>query len=215
MHLAFRTALKLLHPLMPFLTEELWSEMGYGAEGSFLMTSEWPQVFAKDQLTAWNLNQATLDLVDAKRDLIRAARQLRADYNIKPSQDIRFIVRPVDDRMARTLEEEVESVNLLVRGTIDLDPDYTPEGATPGLVSKAGNVFMPADGLIDVAAEVERLGKQLEELVEHIERSKARLSNENFVSKAPEDVVEQHRAKQNDLIEKADKIRALLKSLTA
>jgi valyl-tRNA synthetase len=213
MHTAFSTALKLLHPLMPFITEELWAEMGYGGEGEFLMQAEWPKTFAKETREVWHLNQATLDLVDAKRDLIRAARQLRADYSIKPSQEIDFIVRPVDAAMGATLAAEVESVNLLVRGTVTLNPDYKPEGATPGLVSKAGNVFMPADDLIDVEAEVERLSKQLEELVGHIERSKARLSNDNFVSKAPEDVVEQHRAKQNDLIEKADKIRALLKSL--
>ena len=214
MHTAFRAALKLLHPLMPFLTEELWSELGYGGEGEFLMTSAWPEAFDADTRGAWGLNTEILDLVDAKRDLIRAARQLRADYNIKPSRAIDFVVRPVDAAMAETLSSELDSVNLLVAGSVTLDPDYRPEGAAPGLVSKAGNVFMPADGLIDVAAETDRLEKQLRELVGHIERSRARLANDNFVSKAPPEVVEQHRAKQNDLVEKADKVRALLKSLS-
>jgi valyl-tRNA synthetase len=67
--------------------------------------------------------------------------------------------------------------------------------------------------LFDVEAEVERLNKQLTELKGHIDRSHARLTNHAFISKAPEDVVAQHRAQQQELIEKPDKVRALLKSL--
>jgi valyl-tRNA synthetase len=213
MHHAFKTALQLLHPLMPFVTEELWEAMGYGGDGEFLMKTAWPVTFSKEVRTAWGLTQENMDLVDAKRDLIRAARQLRADYNIKPSQEISFIVRPATADLAETLAQEIESLNQLVRGTVTLDTEYRPEGATPGLVSKAGNVFMPADGLIDVEAETARIEKQLNEMIGHIERSKARLSNDAFVSKAPAEVVEQHRSQQNEMIEKADKLRALLKSL--
>jgi len=214
MNHVFRKALKLLHPLMPFLTEELWHEMGYAGEAEFLMKADWPEAFDKETRSAWGLTKANMEFVVSKRDLIRAARQLRADYNIKPSQEIDFIVKPVSGDMAGSLEGELESLNLLVKGTVTIDSGYTPEGAAPGLVSKAGNVFMPADGLIDVEAEVERLTKQLEELIGHIDRSNARLNNEAFISKAPAEVVEQHRAKQQELVEKADKIRALLKSLT-
>ncbi len=215
MHHAFRNALKLLHPLMPFLTEELWHEMGYADESDFIMQADWPRTFEKSIRDEWGLTKANMEFVVAKRDLIRAARQLRADYNIKPSQDIDFIVKPVSAEMADSLQDELESLNLLVKGTVSIDAGYTPAGAAPGLVSKVGNVFMPADGLIDVDAEVERLTKQLDELIGHIDRSNARLNNESFVSKAPAAVVEQHRAKQQELVEKADKIRALLKSLTS
>jgi len=213
MHHVFQNALKMLHPLMPFITEELWETMGYRGDGPFLMKSAWPKTFDKETRKAWKLTRDNMEFVDAKRDLIRAARQLRADYNIKPSQDIGFIVRPSTGEMAAGLSEELDSINRLVKGAITLDPDYRPEGAAPGLVSKAGNVFMPAEGLIDVKAEVERLNKQLKELEGHISRSHARLSNESFVSKAPPDVVEQHREQQKTLIGKADKVRALLKSL--
>ncbi len=151
--------------------------------------------------------------VDAKRDLIRVARQLRADYNLKPSQDIDFIVRPASAKTGELLALEVDSINRLVRGQVKIIPDYKTSGAAPGLVSKAGNVYMPAEGLIDVEAETARLQKQLDELEGHINRSHARLSNDAFVSKAPEAVVEQQRAQQQELIEKADKIRGLLKSL--
>jgi valyl-tRNA synthetase len=214
MHHAFKTAITLLHPLMPFLTEELWEAMGYrGEAGDFLMKSAWPKPFDKTTRETWGLTEENMAYVDAKRDLIRVARQLRADYNLKPSQDIDFIVRPASAKTGELLALEVDSINRLVRGQVKIIPDYKTSGAAPGLVSKAGNVYMPAEGLIDVEAETARLQKQLDELEGHINRSHARLSNDAFVSKAPEAVVEQQRAQQQELIEKADKIRGLLKSL--
>ncbi|MGA0370145.1 MAG: valine--tRNA ligase, partial [Kiritimatiellia bacterium] len=213
MHHAFKTAITLLHPLMPFLTEELWEVMGYRGEGNFLMKSEWPKPFDKASREAWRLTEENMAFVDAKRDLIRVARQLRADYNIKPSQEIEFIVRPANAGMGEALAAEIDSLNRLVRGQVRLEADYKAEGAVPGLVSKAGNVYMPADDLIDVEAEMARLQKQLEELEGHINRSHLRLSNEAFIRKAPEEVVEQQRAQQQELIDKAEKIRGLLKSL--
>lgn len=213
MHTAFKTAITLLHPLMPFLTEELWEAMGYRGEGDFLMRSAWPKSFDKATRTAWALTEENMVFVDAKRDLIRVARQLRADYNIKPSQEIDFIVRPSSTKLGEALAGEIEALNRLVRGKVRLDAAYKAEGAVPGLVSKAGNVYMPADDLIDVDAETARLQKQLDELEGHINRSHVRLSNDAFISKAPEAVVEQQRAQQKELIEKADKIRGLLKSL--
>lgn len=214
MHYAFRTALTLLHPLMPFITEELWEAMGYRGEGDFLMKSAWPAPLDAGVLSAWGLDEGVLAFVDAKRDLIRAARQLRADYNLKPGQEIEYIVRPEDEGMAARLGVEIASVNAFVRGRVTLDAEYVPAGAAPGLVSKAGMVFMPAEGLIDVAAEVERIGKQLEEVEGHLARGQARLSNENFTSKAPAHVVAQIQEQQDGLIEKAEKLRALLASLS-
>jgi valyl-tRNA synthetase len=145
--------------------------------------------------------------------VIRVARQLRSDYNLKPSQEISYVVRPTGKDVTGQLGEDLPSINRLVRGTVTLDPDYKATGAVPALVSKAGNVFMPVEGLIDVEAEVERLEKQVKELEGHIDRAHARLNNENFISKAPAEVIEQHRAQQQELIEKADKVRGLLKSL--
>jgi valyl-tRNA synthetase len=226
MHEVFRTALKLLHPLMPFLTEELWHELNYGGEacpsrrsetarGDFLMKADWPKSIAKDQREAWKLTEANMEFVDAKRDVIRVARQLRSDYNLKPSQQISYVVRPTSAEVGYQLEQDIASINRLVRGTVNLDAEYEAEGAVPALVSKAGNVFMPVEGLIDIDAEVERLQKQLKELEGHINRAHGRLNNENFVSKAPAEVIEQQRAQQKELIGKADKVRALLKSLQA
>jgi len=215
MHHTFRTALTLLHPLMPFITEELWEAMGYRGDGTFLMKSEWPTAFGPERYADWGLDERLLAFVDAKRDLIRAARQLRADYNIKPSQEIEYIVRPEDDGIAAALEAEIASLNQFVRGRVRLERAYQPEGAAPGLVSKAGMVFMPADGLIDVAAESERIGKQLKDVEGHIARGHARLGNDAFVSKAPPHVVAQIQEQQDGLTEKAEKLRALLKSLGA
>lgn len=213
MHHAFQTALKLLHPLMPFLTEELWETMGYRGDGPFLMKSAWPEPFADDTLEAWGLREEIAEFVDAKRDLIRAARQLRADYNLKPSQSIRYIVRPAHPELAERLHAERDSINQLVRGEVTFDADWQPEGAAPGLVSKAGMVFMPADGLIDVAAEKERIQKQLKETEGHITRMQGRLNNTSFVSKAPPDIVAQQQAQLDELLEKAGKLKTLLASL--
>jgi len=215
MHHTFQTALALLHPLMPFLTEELWEAMGYRGDGPFLMKSAWPKPFDDATREAWGLSSSVLEFVDAKRDLIRAARQLRADYNLKPGQEIAYIVRPANEAIGQELAAELDALNQLVRGQVTLDADYAPAGAAPGLVSKAGMVFMPADGLIDVAAEVDRLQKQLAETDGHITRSRARLGNEAFISKAPENIVAQQQEQLDGLVEKAEKLRALLKSLQA
>ncbi len=214
-HLAFSTALRMLHPLMPFLTEELWANMGYQGEAEFLMKSAWPQPLSQDQRTAWGLSQETMNFVEAKRDLIRAARQLRSDYNLKPSQMIDYIVVPARPELQEALDMEKASIEGFIRGTLCVDSAYEPQGAAPGLLSKSGHVYMPVDGLIDVEAERERIAKQLKETEGHIQRGQGRLSNEKFISKAPPEVVEQAQEQQRTLVEKADKLRLLLKSLGA
>jgi valyl-tRNA synthetase len=213
MHVAFRGALQLMHPLMPFITEELWESMGYNQTQRFIMRSAWPKGFNEATRKAWKLDAKTLDFVEAKRDMIRVARQMRADYNLKPSQAVRFIVKPSRDTWVDDLRADTESIGKLIRGSVEIDAAYEPKGAVPGLVSRVGYVYMPVEGLIDLEAERTRLKKQVEELEGHIARGNQKLANDSFVSKAPREVVEQIREQQKGLIEKADKVRALLANL--
>ena len=215
MHRVFRDSMKLLHPLMPFITEELWEKMGYNTDGPFIMQADWPVGFSADEKARLGLDERVLSFVEAKRDMIRAARQLRADYNIKPSQVITYIVKPTDASIAEGLSADAASTGKLVRGEVQYDAHYSPEGAVPGLLSSVGYVYMPVDGLIDVAAEIERLSAQLEDTRKHIANGEKKLSNTSFIERAPEQVVKQQRDQQERLLEKAGKLESLLESLQA
>jgi valyl-tRNA synthetase len=214
MHHVYACALRLLHPFMPFVTEELWHGMGYGREENTILRAPWPKPWTADRLQAWGITDEVVAYVDAKHELIRAGRQLRADYSIVPSQKVDFILKPSSaDGAGRLRADEAPLRSLLRAGTITIDPGFTPPKAVPGAVSGLGSLYMPLEGLIDVAAERTRLNGQIEKLAEELDRVRRKLDNPDFVNKAKPEVVEQQRARRQESEEKLAKLRKLLEAL--
>ncbi|NQU38675.1 MAG: valine--tRNA ligase [Lentisphaerae bacterium] len=220
LHYALGTALRLLHPIMPFLTEELWHAMGYTATidrkdpAGFIMKAPWPTPWPDQQLTDWGVDAATTEYVERKHELIRLGRTLRADFGIVPNKAIDYIVKPHDAEGATRLESDRASVAALLKAQmLTVDEAFEPPQAMPSSVGGLGTLYMPLAGLLDVEAEVARLGGQLEKVVSGINQITRKLSNRAFVERAPEAVVEQQRENQKELMEKRDKIERLIETI--
>ncbi len=204
--------LRLLHPFMPFITEELAHQMGFLGEAETIMFEPFPE---DDGFR--NADAATLARIDGKFELVRAGRFLKASYNLPDGKKVKFFVKAVDAESLAFLESEKASMmSLLNAEEIEFSlADYDPaaNGAAPSRVCALGTVYLPLAGLIDVAAEKAKLEKQKKELTGWIAGTKARLGNEKFLAKAPENVVADTKAQLASMEEKLARTEELLDSL--
>ncbi len=211
MHHCFSVALRLLHPLMPFLTEELWHGMGYGLDGETIMTAQWPE--AKD-LALRGMAQPHVEYVDLKHDLIRLARQLRADYGIAPGEKAVFGIKAASAVAAEQLRADAAGISLLAKASeLVIDVAYVPGKAMPAAVNALGTIYMSL-GNVDPEAECAKLRAQIGEVDAELGRVKAKLDNPNFVQRAKLDVVNQTRARHEELVEKRQKLERLVEGLS-
>jgi len=216
MHYVFSSAIRLLHPFIPFITEELWHGMGYNASCDSIQTAPWPKALSEEELAEFGVDLQMVEYVDAKHDLIRTGRTLRSDYNLTPRQQAKFVIRPPKKEIGDLLRADLASVSgLLGAESIEVNRDYTPAGAMPSGISQLGAVYMSIEGLVDVEAEVAKLKKQLETVENGITGITKKLSNENFVKRAPADVVAGEEKKKTDLLEKREKLQKLIDTLSS
>ena len=214
MHHVFSSALKLLHPVIPFVTEELWHAMGYAVDDATIQLENWPEPVSSECMAAWGVNSKSVDYVESKQDLVRTGRLLKADYNLAAKRTS-FIIKPGGDKFADLLEKDVASyISLLKAEAFTIDADYTPSNAVPSAITKLGNLYMPVDGLIDTTAEVARLGKELDKVQSHLAIVSKKLENQKFVANAPKEVVDTQKELKKELLEKCDKLNKLITTLS-
>ena len=214
MHHVFSTALRLLHPLMPFLTEELWHGMGYGAADDSVMLAPWPAALDAGDLNEWGISPAGVAYVDARQELVRIGRTLRADCGIAPAQAVDFTLRPLSPEHAGRLAADTATVVALLKaGTFAIDKDFAPAKAMPSGITPLGTLYMSLEGVMDVEAEKKKLSTQLGKVDEDLQRVTRKLENMDFVSKAPPQVVDQQKARKAELLEKREKLTKLIDML--
>ena len=207
------TFLKLLHPIMPFVTDELYHQMGFATADDSIMKTEWPAAIPEDVLNGYGATQAAEDDAEAKFELIRAIRAVRANYGIATSKALDMVVAPANDEMLEFLKRDEASFKALVNaGDLKFVPGYQPEGPSGVAVSTAATAYIPLAGIVDLDAEKKRLEKQEAELAKYVGVVEKKLSNEKFVSKAPADVVAQERAKLAEAQEKLARVREQMKA---
>ncbi|MCS6770744.1 MAG: valine--tRNA ligase [Kiritimatiellae bacterium] len=211
MHHVFERALRLLHPLMPFLTEELWHAMGYGSDEEFIMFAPWPRA---ENSTLRGMAQPYVEYVDLKHDLIRLARQLRADYNIPPHAKADFAIRPASEERANALRADAESIALLIQaGNLSIDTSFSPGRPLPSALNDLGTVYLVL-GEVDLEAERARLAENLAAVSREIEKIDARLANPDFLQKAKLDVIQQTKSRREELVARREKLSAILSGLS-
>ena len=203
----FYKALRLLHPYMPFVTEEVAHQLGYLKGDESIMRSEFPVGYSDAQKQSWGLSQETYDFVNAKREAITALRALRAEYKVAPSTFVKVTIATDDDRA----KAEAESLKKAMRAE---SVDFAPAGsdfAMPSKITRFGTVYLSLEGLVDKAAEAKRIAGELAKLAGFIKSNEAKLSNENFVAHAPEAVVAEARRKLAENKEKVAQLEKLAK----
>jgi len=206
----FSKALRLLHPYMPFITEELWHEMGYGAADETILKASWPVAFSDQDCSVWGVSETVREFIQNKRELITAGRALRAEYGIAPSKFIDYVIQTSE---ADRFMADLDSLKTQLRSENVQILQQPPTHAMPGTVCKLGTVYLPLDGLIDTAAEKKRLADEIAKVQGFLKGIDAKLSNEGFVSKAPAQVIEQQRAKKIEHEETVARLQKLLNAL--
>ncbi|MGN0794540.1 MAG: class I tRNA ligase family protein, partial [Aristaeellaceae bacterium] len=200
--------LKLLHPFMPFLTEQVYKSLP-GAEG-FLMLQPWPEIrpeldFPEDE-----------KLMGGVIEMIRAIRNLRTEMNVAPSKrtHMMFVVNPgwedtlkASDMYFRRLAGASE--------TAVISADQLGDEKTVSAVTEAATIYIPLGDLVDFDKELARLAKEQENLSKEIARAEGKLSNQGFVAKAPAALVEQEKAKLALNQQKLEQVTARIAELKA
>jgi len=208
--------LRLFHPFVPFITEELWHGMGYADDmppdqgGRSIMTAHWPAAFKDDFKALYGLDETIDELVAAKHELVTAGRNLRGIGNIPFAKKVEYILKPAGD-LDPNETEVIQS--LLNAEPLRVDSAYAPRKGTPAARSAMGEVFLPLDGLVDVEAEKDRLQKQLTKIESEIEKVNAKLGNPNFVEKVPPEVLQENKDRLADWQEKEAQTRGALEYL--
>ena len=198
--------MRLLHPFMPFITEEIWQNLPH--KGESITVAEWPKV--RPELS----NQEASEQMKLLVEIIRSVRNIRAEVNTPMSKKIAMIINAHDEKILDTLEtnkaylERFCNPEMLTIGVGAL----APEKAMTAVVSGA-EIYLPLQGLINIEEEITRLEKELEKLNKEVERVQKKLANEKFVAKAPAQVVEEERAKEKDYLEKRATVQERLEEL--
>jgi len=201
LHFVFDACLKLLHPFMPFLTEAIWGMLPR-ADDKPLMVSAWPRP------SKVSIDRDVADMVMKKYELIRAGRNLRAEYDIPPDKKMRFAVKPAGDEERDFILRERDNVALMLRASeVNVDAHFAPAKMAPSAITPMGTIYLCLEGEIDVEAEAARWSKQHEKVSGDLERSRRKLENPDFLRKAPPDVVQRERERLSTLTAQSEKIR--------
>ena len=198
---------KLLHPFMPFITEELWAETaGEGGRSSLLCHAAWPSPDFEDEDAAADINWLI--------DLVTGIRSVRSEMNVPPAAVAPLVVIGADTPTRERLERHDSAVRRLARiGDISL-AESAPRGAAQIVLGEA-TVCLPLGSLIDLEAEAARLQKEVGKLTEEIARLTKKLSNDKFVANAPEEVVAAEREKLAEYRAAQEKLAVALERVRA
>ena len=183
---AFGTILRLLHPVMPFMTEELWDRFGYGPQGSLIRTA-WPEAVTVAGAAA------ARDELDWVVTLISEVRGLRAEMNVPPSIKVPLLLQDATPETLARGKTWIEAISRMARATeVEAVEGDAPRGVAQVTVGEA-TVMLPLAHVIDLAAERARLIREQTKAEDEAERVRKKLSNSEFVSRAKEEVVEENR----------------------
>jgi len=203
----FEAALRLLHPVMPFITEALWQRLPGRAAGASISVAPWPGADRRAN------DPAALDRFALVQELVGALRSIRADYGVQPGQSIRAFITDAPLAGAKTFDAERATIMRLARLT-GLELGKAPEGAgATAVLSDGSAVFVPLEDAIDLDKECGRLKSEHSRLVQQIQNQNGKLSNAQFVSRAPAEVVDKERRKLDDWREQADVLSQKLERL--
>ena len=196
--------LRLLHPFMPFLTEEIWQKLPH--KGESIMVSPWVLDSDFDELSEKSMNTIM--------ETIKIIRNLRAELGVPPKKQSEVILLVNDVSLAKIINQNQIYLNKLAASEplkfLNVN-DSKPEHALSGVVEGV-EIFLPLEGLIDVEKETARLQKELDKLKKNIESTQNKLNNEKFISKAPPEVIQSERDKLAAAQEKINSIEDRIKT---
>jgi valyl-tRNA synthetase len=184
--------LRLLHPIMPFITEEIWQHLPH--DGESIMIASWPE--------------ASADMSDKKAegdmelliDVIRAVRNIYSEMNVPPSSKAQIFIKSPDDAVRSVLKEQVSYIYHLANASeVTIEAEIGKPASSATAVVNEVEIYVPLAGLIDVQKEIDRLTKRLEKAASDLSKVEKKLTNGAFLTKAPADIVAKEKEKKAEL----------------
>ena len=189
--------LRLMHPIMPFITETIWQRVQPLSD--FSKTDDSIMVQAFPQFDANKCDQQAIDDLEWVKHFIVAIRNIRGEMDISPSKSLPVLLKNINALDQRRLDENEQFLSSLAKlESISVLSDSEQAPACASAVVGDLSVLIPMAGLIDKEAELARLDKAIDKLEKDADRTRGKLSNENFVSKAPAAVIDKEKAKLNE-----------------
>lgn len=197
----FRRSLQLLHPLMPFITEELWHRLEMG--GRSILDSQWPGPLP--------CQPEVVGLVDRLREVIGGIRQVRAEMRVPPKSKVDCIVNTADEQLAKFLKEQEPLVGGLAKVSgVKIDAVRPKDSAV--VVFADCEVYLPLTGVVDIKKELKRLRQEVVELEKLISEIDHRLENTNFLERAKPEVVAREEVRRKEFSARRNRLKRLLES---
>jgi valyl-tRNA synthetase len=208
--------LRLLHPFLPFITEELWQGMGFNGElpadqgGRTIMRALWPVPFDEEFKAHYGLDETAEKLAAAKYQTVEMGRNLRGEFNIASNKRVRFVLKPA----GQLAPEEAEVLRLLLNAEpLDVLDNYAAPKGTPTVLTPLGELYLPLEGLIDVEAERARLAKEIAKVEAELVKVRTKLADENFTAKVPAKVLDEHKQRETNWAEKLVQLKKMRDTL--
>ena len=213
--MCLKNMLKMLHPFMPFITEEIWSFLPHGEEqadnpNNYLIKASWPEfslscVFPKASKT-----------LETAMEAIRAIRNIRAEADAAPSKKLRAVIVAEGDVLdtLKDAERYIKNLANITDVAFVSAKEEAPEESMSAVINGA-EIYIPLEDLVDYKAEYERLLKEQKKLEGEVKRVEGKLSNQGFISKAPEKVINEEKEKMVKYKEMLEKVTSRLEMIKA
>lgn len=198
--------MRMLHPFMPFITEEIWQQLPH--QGESITVAKWPE--KREELHDEEAAKEMKRLVA----IIKSVRNIRAEVDTPISKPVKLMIQAENRTIVQELENNRHYLERFCNTSeLIISVNVTaPEKAMTSVVTGA-ELFLPLEGLIDFDKEIARLEKELAKWTKEVERVQKKLANQGFISKAPEAIVEQEKQKEKDYLDKQAKVQARLNEL--
>ncbi|MDR9419338.1 valine--tRNA ligase [Gracilimonas sp.] len=202
----FEQLMKLLHPFMPFISEEIWQHIQERSTENALLVSQWPAV------DDTKLDEDDLKLFNTLQQMVSSLRNIRSEVQVSPKEELDVFIhtnsREIADAILanRIVLEKLESIK-----SLEIGPEIEKPEVYSSSIVDGNEIYVPLKGLVDFEKERERIQKEIDRLEGFLKGIKGKLSNKGFVNNAPEDVVQKEKKKKADTEESLAKLREQIK----
>jgi len=201
-------SLRLLHPFMPFISEEIWQQLNREEKGRALINAPWP-VSVKKLVDEEARQEMALVM-----GVIRSIRNLRSEIGLSPGKKSAIVLRTPEKYLSLFNDEKIFIEKLAWSEPVSIikNTEEKPSRSLTALVDEV-EIYLPLEGVVDLAQEISRLEKELQEVRKEMQRTEAKLGNEGFLQRAPAEVVQKERAKKEEYSLRQAKLQSRLDEL--